>query len=129
MAITGRPKKTICIGSLNKLCEMQATLVEIAGFFNVSEDTIERRVRELTGVTFAEYYKKASSGGKISLRRAQYKAALGGNITMLIWLGKQILNQRDTIDSSQSASTIVLKYNLDSPSCEQRENEEVIQAI
>lgn len=29
------------------------------------------------------------------LRAAQYKAAMGGNTTMLIWLGKQRLGQSD----------------------------------
>lgn len=29
------------------------------------------------------------------LRREQYKAAMGGNTTMLIWLGKQLLGQSD----------------------------------
>ena len=32
---------------------------------------------------------------KHSLRRAQIKVALGGNATMLIWLGKNLLGQSD----------------------------------
>ena len=33
--------------------------------------------------------------GRTSIRRAQYKAALDGNPTMLIWLGKQLLGQKE----------------------------------
>jgi hypothetical protein len=33
--------------------------------------------------------------GKASLRRMQFKAAEDGNVTMLIWLGKQFLGQKD----------------------------------
>jgi len=33
--------------------------------------------------------------GKSILRRLQWQAALGGNITMQIWLGKQLLGQSD----------------------------------
>jgi hypothetical protein len=34
---------------------------------------------------------------KISIRRQQLKLAEAGNATMLIWLGKQVLGQRDKI--------------------------------
>ena len=81
--------------NFKKLCTMQATLVEIAAFFEVSEDTIERRVKETYGVTFAEHYKSMSGSGKISLRRKQMDVALSGNVSMLIWLGKQYLGQTD----------------------------------
>jgi hypothetical protein len=33
----------------------------------------------------------------MKLRRRQIRAALDGNITMLIWLGKQYLGQRDQV--------------------------------
>jgi len=33
--------------------------------------------------------------GTLRLRRMQYKAAMDGNASMLIWLGKQLLGQRD----------------------------------
>jgi len=95
MAEMGRPRIEIEWTEFDKLCQMVATLTEIAGWFNCSEDTIERRVKEKHKITFAEYHKKKSSSGKISLRRAQFKAALGGNVTMMIWLGKQHLDQKD----------------------------------
>ena len=38
--------------------------------------------------------------GKISLRRAQFEKALGGNVAMQIWLGKQHLDQRDKIEQT-----------------------------
>ena len=37
---------------------------------------------------------------KASLRRMQYKAAEGGNVTAQIWLGKQILGQKDKLEHS-----------------------------
>ena len=40
----------------------------------------------------------AKEVGKASLRSAQFKAALAGNATMLIWMGKQLLGQRDKLD-------------------------------
>lgn len=98
--IIGRPKKKISYDEFEKLCKLQCTLVEIAGWFKVSEDTIERRIKEHYGMTFADIYKKHSASGKISLRRKQYEIAVKGNVTMLIWLGKQYLGQKDKIEGS-----------------------------
>jgi hypothetical protein len=39
---------------------------------------------------------KARSEGKASLRRLQWQNAAQGNVTMQIWLGKQLLDQNDT---------------------------------
>lgn len=79
----------------DKLCAMQATQEEIAQWFQCSVDTIERCVKKKHGIKFAEYFKQKRVIGKISLRRAQYKKALDGDNTMLVWLGKQYLNQKD----------------------------------
>jgi hypothetical protein len=91
----GRPKIEIDWDEFDKLCNIQCTLSEISGWFDCSEDTIERRVKEEKGIIFAEYYRQKASKGKISLRRAQVKKALEGNVVMQIWLGKQYLAQVD----------------------------------
>ncbi len=79
----------------DKLCTLQATLIEIAGWFQCSPDTIERRVEEAHSIKFADYWAQKAAGGKISLRRSQWQLAQKGNATMLIWLGKQYLAQLD----------------------------------
>ena len=79
---------------LQGLCQIQCTLEEVAMTFKVSEDTIGRHIKKEFGETFAEYYKKYSVGGKISLRRIQYNHAKK-NVSMAIWLGKQWLGQTD----------------------------------
>ena len=50
---------------------------------------------------FSRAQKKGHSMAKTSLRRAQFKSALDGNVTMQIWLGKQILGQREPRDESE----------------------------
>lgn len=97
--IMGRPRIEIDWDEFHKLCLIQCTLVEIAGWFDCSEDTIENRVKETHGVTFSEYYKKKSAKGKISLRRTQMRMS-ETNPTMAIWLGKQYLGQKDQQDFS-----------------------------
>lgn len=80
---------------VEKLCSLHCTGEEIAAFLKISYDTLERRIKSDFKMTFAEYYKKYSSSGKLSLRRKQFEMALKGNISMLIWLGKQYLDQAD----------------------------------
>jgi len=108
MAEMGRPRIEIDWKEFDKLCGMQCTLVEIAGWFDCSEDTIERRVKEEYGITFAEHYRKRSSKGKISLRRRQLEVAMSGNPTMLIWLGKQMLNQKDRHEEADLGNATVV---------------------
>lgn len=96
--------KIIDKDQFEKLCAILATLVEIADFFDCSDDTIERWCKKTYGVTFAEVLKRKSSKGKVSLRRKQYEMAMTGNITMLIWLGKQQLGQSDKRDDTLNAN-------------------------
>ena len=92
---TGRPKIEVNFAEVDKLCQIQCTGEEIASFFGISYDTLERRCKEQFKMSLAEYIKEKSAKGKSSLRRLQWKAAMSGNVTMLIWLGKQYLGQSD----------------------------------
>ena len=97
MARTGRPHKEIDKDNFISLCELQCTLEEIAGFFKVSQDTIERWCKRELKLNFAEAFKKYSAKGRISLRRAQFKLA-EKNAAMAIFLGKNYLGQTDRIE-------------------------------
>lgn len=79
----------------NKLCGFQCTSVELASWFDCSVDTLENRVKENFNMKLSEYIEEKRGAGKVSLRRAQYQAAIGGNTALLIWLGKQYLGQTD----------------------------------
>lgn len=91
----GRPKIQIDFETVNKLCKIQCIGEEIASILGISYDTLELRIKSDYSMSFTEYYKKESAGGKASLRRMQWKAAEKGNPTMLVWLGKQYLQQTD----------------------------------
>ena len=94
----GRPRIEIDMALLEELAKIQCTEVECAAVLRVSIDTIERAVKEAGFSSFPEFIKAHSADGKTSLRRAQMKLALDGNATMLIWMGKQHLGQRDKSD-------------------------------
>lgn len=90
-----RPRKVIDWPTVDKLCAIHCTCEEIAGILNVSVDTLERAVKREHKMTFAVYFEQKAAHGRMSLRRKQYELAAGGNATMLIWLGKQWLGQKD----------------------------------
>lgn len=93
--IKGRPRTVINWDVFDNLCETFCTLQEIAGWFKCSEDTIQRAVKRQHGTTFEKYFNIASAPGKVSVKRAQFRAAVGGNVLAQIWIGKQYLGQRD----------------------------------
>jgi len=95
------PMKPMTEKELEQLINMiriQCTRDEICDILNMSDTTLNRRIKEqgIEGVdNFEALYKKHQGEGKASLRRAQWKAAQDGNPTMLVWLGKQMLGQKD----------------------------------
>lgn len=92
----GRPRVEIDFKKLEALCQIHATDEEMAMHFNCSVKTIERLKRN---PDYAPVFSKGRADGKISLRRAQFQEALKGNTALLIWLGKQFLNQADKVES------------------------------
>ena len=92
-----RPRKEIDQVEFEKLCSLQCTKAEIAGFFNVSEDTIERFCNRTYKESFAVVFANKRSGGKIFLRRSQFRLAEKDS-RMAIWLGKQYLEQCEPIE-------------------------------
>lgn len=85
----GRPKIVIPYDQVRKLSRLQCTQQEIADCLDISVDTLQRDER------FMDLYRRGMNHGRMSVRRAQYRAMLQGNQTMLVWLGKQYLGQRD----------------------------------
>lgn len=84
---TGRPLHPVDPKVVEGMAVVGATNVEIGDFVGCDGDTI--------GLRFSDILTKARSGMRLRLRQAQFKAATGGNATMLIWLGKQMLGQKD----------------------------------
>ena len=83
-----RPKKyDIDPKQVEKLAGYGMSNVEIADTHGCSKQLISDSYR--TNIT------KGRANLKKRLRKAQLEAALSGNSTMLIWLGKQMLGQVD----------------------------------
>lgn len=89
-----RPRIEIDQEQFEKLCSLQCTKEEIAGFFKCSEDTIEKWCHRTYHDCFTVVFRQKRQIGKVSLRRSQWKMA-EHNVTMAIWLGKQYLGQAE----------------------------------
>jgi len=113
---TGRPKIIIDWELVENMASIMCTSEEIATVTGISEDTYLRRCKTKYKQTFADYIKSKHGAGRVSLRRAQFNSAIGvepyvkrdengenpiiiegekPNVTMQIWLGKNLLGQKD----------------------------------
>jgi hypothetical protein len=79
---------------------IQCTGEEMAAVLGISYNTLERACKRDKKIKFEDYIEQKKKGGKASLRRKQWKLAEAGNPTMLIWLGKNMLNQKDKSEIS-----------------------------
>ena len=81
-----------------KLATLHCTLKEIADVVGTSVTTLEKR--------YSAIIDKGRSEGKKSLRRAQMEKALQGDVRMLIWMGKQYLDQKDTPTAEENTAPL-----------------------
>lgn len=105
----GPPKKEIDWKVFEEACSLMCTQDEMEGLLRVSRDTLLRRVKEQYGEDYAGVFKRFSSDCKRSLRRTQLKIAQK-NTAMAIWLGKQLLGQRDIPAENQIAEDVASKF-------------------
>lgn len=93
-----RPQKAISKTRVFKLACIGLTVGEIAIVEECDRSTLQRR--------FAAVIKDGHDRRNASLRRKQFEVAMGGNVSMLIWLGKQYLDQRDRTEVSGGEETL-----------------------
>jgi transposase len=91
-----RPKKAVDPDGVIKLASYHCTTKEIAAFFDVSTDTIQRR--------FAAQLEKGYEIGKIQLRKGLWELAAKHNLGALIWLSKQHLGMSEKTESKVDAN-------------------------
>lgn len=99
-----RPEKPIDWNRVDRLLVCGCTGTEIAANFDIHHDTFYRRVEEKYGVSFTAYSSEKRQLGDTLLREAQFEKALEKDNTMMIWLGKQRLEQHEP--ESKNSSTV-----------------------
>ena len=93
----GRPRVDIDLEQLENLSQLNCTMPEIAAYFKVPLRTLEDKYTNDPAVRAA--IDQGREFGKLSVRRKQIQIMEEhNNPTMAIWLGKQLLGQRDKHD-------------------------------
>ena len=95
---TGRPRKNIDQKMFEQCCAIQCTMLEICSFFDCDDKTLTKWCKETYGMSFSEVYDIKRGIGKVSLRRSQWRLA-EKNTAMAIFLGKNYLGQKDTVEA------------------------------
>ena len=90
----GKNKRVVTPDDVYKLSAIGSTDREIARWFDMDENTLK--------YNFSSIIAKGREDLHQSLRLAQIKLALSGNATMLIWLGKNILEQSDNPTNTEA---------------------------
>jgi len=86
--VVGRDKKPVLVDQVFALAAMGCKDTEIADWFGIDTNTLR--------YNFSVELLKGRESLKQSLRKKQIDVALQGNVTMLIWLGKNILGQSES---------------------------------
>ena len=102
----GRPPRILTdkeFEQIKAMVRIQCTKDEITDVMGMDEKTLTKCLKERGEAGFSVFYKKHQGEGKASLRRSQWKAATENlNPTMLVWLGKQMLGQRDQVETTNT---------------------------
>ena len=94
----GKNKTFVDPEEVKKLAALHCTIKEIAEWFSTTEKTITYH--------FADIITKSKLETKNSLRKTQLRVAMSGNVPMLIFLGKNMLNQSDNPISTESSEVL-----------------------
>ena len=73
--------------------------MEIADFYGCDESLLRK--------SYSEFLTKGRAEQKIRLRQLQWKSAEKGNVTMQIFLGKNMLGQQDKIEQTELDEPLV----------------------
>ena len=99
-----RPKKyNIDNEEVYKLASYGCTNTEIADFYGCDESLIRK--------SYSENLVKGRANVKIRLRKLQWQSAENGNVTMQIFLGKNMLGQKDRFEESETEEPLQWSYD------------------
>lgn len=98
---------------VEKLASYGLTNKEIAEALGYDDTTLKRK--------FENFLTKGKANLRQRLKRKQIDVALGGNVSMLIWLGKQYLGQSDKLDENGEYEIVINRKTIE----DQRQKEKV----
>lgn len=95
-----KPRKPIDWNLVDKLLMAGCSSTEIAPHFDITDETLQERTVKEKGMGYSAYSATLRSKGESCLRAKQFEKALKGDNTMMVWLGKNRLKQKDNPDQT-----------------------------
>jgi len=110
--MAGRPRANIDWKKVDTYLQAHCEGTGIAGLLGIHPNTLYEECKRLHKCNFSDYQSKKRAEGKDLLRGKQMQLAMSGDKTMLIWLGKQYLNQteRQAITHDINAAEEISKF-------------------
>ena len=99
-----KPMTDDAFSQVRGLMRILCTQDEICAVLDMSQQTLDLRLKERGYANFRECYERHCQEGRASLRRMQWKTASGGHWPAQQWLGVQELNQRQKSDVDNTSS-------------------------
>ncbi len=106
----GRPKSEIDWKRVDELLMADCSGSAIADTLGISRFTLYDRCLIDKGIPFASYSQQMNIKGESLLKEVQYLKAMSGENTLLIWLGKVRLKQKEHQDEV-IAKEVELKFD------------------
>lgn len=116
--MAGRPTKNLDKELFEEMCQLHMSQLEMSRIFRCDENTINAWCNRTYSVNYSEIFPILSQGGKMSLRRKQFKVAMSGNPSMLIWLDKQWLGGKDQVHETHVLSKELMDDFEEAITCE-----------
>lgn len=111
-----RPEKIIDWKLVDRLLMADCHGTEIAAHFDMHPNTLYLRVQEEMGCGFSEYSQIKKAQGDSLLRDVQFKkATVDEDNTMLIYLGKVRLKQKEIDDTARPITNITINNSEHRP--------------
>jgi len=106
-------KIEIDFGQLDAMMQFKVTKAFVADWFGCSEDTIEKRIKERSGMTFTNYNKLKMNRTGFKLQQKAIEMALAGDRTMLIFSLKNMAQWVDKVETELNLNNISITIDKD----------------
>jgi len=93
------------------MCRAQCSAEEICAYLKITRPTLNKKIKEVYGVTFKKYFDEQRQAGFASLRYKRFEMAMNGNVPMMKHLLSHWLGENDQIDVK--TENVVNPENLD----------------
>ena len=108
----GRKKVVIDWERVDKSLRAGSNGVQVAAMLGIHFDTLSNHCKEEHKTDFSDYLRQKREKGNNLLKAMQYRLAMDGDRGMLIWLGKNRLDQSDKKEIKQQNTGSLININM-----------------